>query len=229
MRTPSEPTSARAFFDHVHALMLADDPRLTLLGPLTSADEHLDRRYAQTRHSLWNQQVTVSVRSTTNGSRSFDRHHPGGLPEERGLVDARGLADNPLFPSLHPQDRIHFVSDPMLITDETHVLLAGPLGTRYADTIWESVHTDIVGPACHIFLAAWTVGRPITDVVDRPLLEPRPLQVALHLAGGATDREIATALGTSHRTVSTEVRHIIDWLGARNRAHAVAMLVGTEH
>ncbi|WP_169742089.1 LuxR C-terminal-related transcriptional regulator [Phycicoccus jejuensis] len=49
--------------------------------------------------------------------------------------------------------------------------------------------------------------------------------MALFLLDGHSDREIATALGVGARTVSHEVREVVAWLGARNRSHAVAMLV----
>ncbi len=63
-------------------------------------------------------------------------------------------------------------------------------------------------------------------MLDRPALPERTLEVALLLADGASDAEIAEALGISRRTVSAEVRAVIDWAGARSRGHAIALLVG---
>jgi DNA-binding CsgD family transcriptional regulator len=51
----------------------------------------------------------------------------------------------------------------------------------------------------------------------------RETQVLALIANGATDREIAAALFLAESTVSADVRHLRAKLGARNRAHAVAI------
>ncbi|WP_084696883.1 helix-turn-helix transcriptional regulator [Phycicoccus jejuensis] len=66
---------------------------------------------------------------------------------------------------------------------------------------------------------------PWQELGLRTPLPERPFRVALFLLDGHSDREIATALGVGARTVSHEVREVVAWLGARNRSHAVAMLV----
>jgi two-component system response regulator DevR len=57
---------------------------------------------------------------------------------------------------------------------------------------------------------------------DDPLAElsDREQQVLRYLADGLTDREIATRLGISPRTVETHVGSILHKLGVRNRAQA---------
>ena len=57
---------------------------------------------------------------------------------------------------------------------------------------------------------------------DDPLgeLSEREQQVLRHLADGLTDRDIATRLGISPRTVETHVGSILHKLGVRNRAQA---------
>jgi two-component system response regulator DevR len=60
------------------------------------------------------------------------------------------------------------------------------------------------------------------SAADDPLgeLSEREQQVLRHLADGLTDREIATRLGISPRTVETHVGSILHKLGVRNRAQA---------
>jgi DNA-binding NarL/FixJ family response regulator len=53
-------------------------------------------------------------------------------------------------------------------------------------------------------------------------LSVRELEVLRHLAAGHTDREIATRLGISPRTVETHVGSVLHKLGVRNRAQAAA-------
>jgi DNA-binding NarL/FixJ family response regulator len=52
----------------------------------------------------------------------------------------------------------------------------------------------------------------------------REREILRRIAGGARDREIATALVVAETTIKTHVRHILRKLGARNRAEAVARL-----
>ncbi len=54
------------------------------------------------------------------------------------------------------------------------------------------------------------------------------VDIAFRLVDGATDREIARALGVSERTVSSDVREMSRRLGARSRAHAIALISGVD-
>jgi DNA-binding NarL/FixJ family response regulator len=58
---------------------------------------------------------------------------------------------------------------------------------------------------------------------DQPALTRREHQVLLLLADGRSRLEIAHDLVISPKTVATHVRHILDKLGARSRAQAVAL------
>lgn len=56
----------------------------------------------------------------------------------------------------------------------------------------------------------------------RPLLTRREYQILLLLADGRSRLEISRELVISPKTVATHVRHILDKLGARSRAQAIA-------
>ena len=51
----------------------------------------------------------------------------------------------------------------------------------------------------------------------------RQLEVLRCISAGATNREIAVQLGIATETVKSHVRDILSALGARSRAHAVAI------
>jgi DNA-binding NarL/FixJ family response regulator len=61
---------------------------------------------------------------------------------------------------------------------------------------------------------------PAADDPELASLSDREEEVLRHLADGLTDREIATALTISPRTVGTHVSSILHKLGVRNRAEA---------
>jgi DNA-binding CsgD family transcriptional regulator len=56
----------------------------------------------------------------------------------------------------------------------------------------------------------------------KPPLSPREQEVALLVSHGLTNREIATRLIISERTVDAHVEHIRNKLGLRSRAHVAA-------
>lgn len=57
----------------------------------------------------------------------------------------------------------------------------------------------------------------------QPGLSEKQLQVMHFLCEGLTDKEIALRMGVSDRTIHTRVLYIYRKLGARSRAHAVAL------
>jgi PAS domain S-box-containing protein len=61
------------------------------------------------------------------------------------------------------------------------------------------------------------------DAAPRASLTEREAQVMGHVALGATTREIAEGLTISQETVRSHTKNAIEKLGARNRAHAVAL------
>lgn len=72
------------------------------------------------------------------------------------------------------------------------------------------------------------MAQPAVPEGTRPPFTPRMVEIGLRLVDGATDREIARALGVSERTVSADVHEMSRRLGARSRAHAVAMVAGVD-
>jgi DNA-binding CsgD family transcriptional regulator len=65
------------------------------------------------------------------------------------------------------------------------------------------------------------------DVPPRPKVTPRELEVLGLVADGLSTREIAGRLWVTEETVKTHVRRLHDRLGAKTRAHAVAIAFRT--
>ena len=59
-------------------------------------------------------------------------------------------------------------------------------------------------------------------------LSAREREIVRLVAEGQTGPEIADELGIAHDTVRTHVRHAMDKLGARSRAHLVAKAFGEQ-
>ena len=65
--------------------------------------------------------------------------------------------------------------------------------------------------------------RPLADNAAERVLSARQLEVLALIARGLTTDRIAGELVVSPCTVRAHVRNILGMLGARNRAHAVAI------
>jgi PAS domain S-box-containing protein len=65
------------------------------------------------------------------------------------------------------------------------------------------------------------------DAEGRGALSPRQCDVLRLIARGAGSGQVARELSISEATVRTHVRNILERLGARNRAHAVALATAT--
>jgi DNA-binding CsgD family transcriptional regulator len=65
--------------------------------------------------------------------------------------------------------------------------------------------------------------RPPSALLDGWALRPRERQVLESLLDGRTNREIAQELNLGEETVKTHLRSLYRKLGARDRAHAIAI------
>jgi DNA-binding CsgD family transcriptional regulator len=212
------------FADEVHELMLAGDPRVRLLGSREQAHAAIDGFSASPQRRAWNMQWTLRIRGIVEHPQTNAASLTHGT-DLRLVAPLRAFLRRPLNVHIQSPVRVGAVPYPLLVVDEV-AFLSGPLGTAFADTVWAVEDPDLVGRAALAHLAVWEAAVPLEESdVPRPL-PPRTLEVALCLVDGLTDREIATQLGVSERTVSAEVNRVVEWAGARSRGHAVALLVG---
>ncbi|MFK4069836.1 LuxR C-terminal-related transcriptional regulator [Streptomyces sp. NPDC029674] len=75
-------------------------------------------------------------------------------------------------------------------------------------------------------------GEAVTGEPGRPgpltALTPQQQRIARHVAEGATNREVATRLSVSHRTVDHHLRNVFAALGVRSRVELSRLLAGGE-
>jgi DNA-binding CsgD family transcriptional regulator len=87
--------------------------------------------------------------------------------------------------------------------------------------------TANVEPGRHLSIFVFPPGNrdrlPRDSSPARTLLTEREREVLGMIAMGMSSSWIAAALGVASSTVETHVRHCLDKLGARNRAHAIAL------
>jgi DNA-binding CsgD family transcriptional regulator len=141
------------------------------------------------------------------------------LPEEEVLrmtVDDLTAPENrPLVGSLWDA----FIRDG---TQEGRYELLMPDGARV--TVQYSATANIE-PGQHLSILMFPPGRieRASDRRSRSVLTRREREVLAMVAMGRSSALIAADLGIAISTVESHVRHCLDKLGARNRAHAIAL------
>jgi DNA-binding CsgD family transcriptional regulator len=86
--------------------------------------------------------------------------------------------------------------------------------------------TANIEPGRHLSILMFPPGEheePEAEAAPAQLLTAREREVLSMVAMGMGSAWIASALGVSASTVETHVRHCVTKLGARNRAHAIAL------
>lgn len=218
---------ARAFFAWVHGLVAAEDPRVRLLGPVdTVATEVAARAAARVRRSVWHMTIFPSW-TTVRAADPFAalRRRPG--VDLRYLTTSLSIARLPMLASHHhPYLRVGQVVDSLLVLDGTRVLVGQPHSSTPVAAVYESTDARVAAAAVRVFDAGWRTASRVVPEGEDPPFTRRMVKVAFHLSAGASDREVARALGISDRTVSAEVAEIVRRLGARSRTHAIGLITG---
>ena len=186
--------------------------------------EPLARIEATIRISMWNMQRHHTVRLHRDNARL-------DVSLRRKKVDMRYVLPRrvaegrfPLASSSDPDLRLAPVAHPLLIADGRRFLVGDATG----ETVWTSDDPAMVARAVSFFEEVWRAAVPAVPVGEEPPFTRRMVEIAVRLVDGATDREIARALGVSERTVSADVREMSRRLGARSRAHAIALISGVD-
>jgi len=213
-----------AFFRWVQGLAVSGDPRLTEVG---TVDELLAARAAQvgggTRLSLWHM-THLPTWPEVRAARGLTASSRRGV-DLRYVTSERSLAHLPMLSSHHhPYLRVGPVVGPMLLLDHSVVFVGAPFGHPRTGTVWSSTNGPVVAEAVRCFETTWSAAHPAVPSGEDPPFTRRMVDIAFLLTEGASDREIARRLHVSERTVSADVAEIVRRLGARGRAHAIALV-----
>jgi DNA-binding CsgD family transcriptional regulator len=128
----------------------------------------------------------------------------------------------PLRSSVKDYLRLAPVGHPLMVIDGRLVVV----GDAFGETVWSTTDPILVADAVAFFEAAWSGAEPAVPAGEEPPFTPRMVAIGIRLADGATDRQIARALGVCERTVSADVHEMSRRLGARSRVDAVARICG---
>lgn len=216
----------REFFRWAHAHVLAGDDRFAGLGTVEqSMSSGLDALAASVRRSVWHL-TNVPTWREVRGARRLAAVAARGDIDGRYVTDVRSLQRLPMLASHHRAARVSHIVAPLLVVDARIVFIGAPRGHELAGQVWSSTAPAVVGAAVRCVEAVWSASAPATPPDEDPPFTRRMVDIGFLLTDGSTDAEIARQLRVSARTVSADVAEIVRRLGARNRAHAIALIGG---
>lgn len=211
-------------FAQWHALIDRGDPRFTFLAPVRDAAGPVAVMAADRRSTSWNMQRHWTVQNLRDGQELDARDRARGI-NARFILPRRVAEDRcPLASSRYDYLRLAPVAHPLMISDGRRILVGDATG----EGVYTSTDPGVVARAVDFFERLWQNAQPAVPEGEQPPFTPRMLQIAYRLVDGATDRQIAGALGVSERTVSADVRAMSNRLGARSRAHAISLISGVD-
>jgi two-component system, NarL family, response regulator len=170
-------------------------------------------------------EVVAEASNGVEAVAAFERYRPDvtlldlRMPEMEGVEAVRQIR------ARDPQARVIVLTTYDTDDDISRALKAGAkafvLKDIAADALVACVHDVLNGKT---YLAPSAAAK-LAERVSRVELTPRELSALRLLADGQSNKEIATALGITERTVKTHLGHLFDKLGVTSRTEAVKVAV----
>ena len=168
-------------------------------------------------------QVVAEAGNGIEAIEAYQRHHPDvtlldlRMPEMEGVEAVRRIRE------LDPRARVIILTTYDTDEEISRALKAGAKAYVLKDISAEDLITCI-----HDVLAGKTYLAPaaaakLAEGVTRVQLTPRELATLQLMADGKANKEIATALGISDRTVKTHLGHLFEKLGVTSRTEAIGV------
>ena len=206
------------------ALTGARDPRVRMLGRTAGAVRAaLPSLEPSVRRSVWR----LSPRPTQPGSlvAELNRQSLARGLDLRSIINrtavTRPIADADA--SVRDRVRVAPVQLQLLLLDEERFVINGPtLLPGEGPSGWLISDADAVAAARALWHGTWARSEPLPETAF--LMTERQRAVAAGLLRGETDAAIARSLRVSVRTVATEVRTLMNAVGATSRYQAAEML-----
>jgi DNA-binding CsgD family transcriptional regulator len=211
-------------FAQWHALIEQADPRFTMVSTVLEVEEALVRMVRSMTVSMWNMQRHHNITDHREDAPRDASLRAKGV--ELRFILPRRVAElrSPLASSFEAGLRLAPVAHPLMVCDRRWIVVGDATG----ETVWTSNDPAVVEQAARFYEERWRTAEPAVPPGEEPPFTERMVDIALLLVDGSTDREIARALGVSERTVSADVREMSGRLGARSRAHAIALISGLD-
>jgi DNA-binding NarL/FixJ family response regulator len=200
---PSELTVTRA------TVMLVDDHALLRTGVANIINQEPDLL------------VVAQAGNGTEALEAYERYHP-----DVTLLDLRMPVMEGVEVVRHLRDRDPAARVIVLTTYDTDDEISRALKAGAKAYVLKDISADDLVACIRDVLAGKTYIAPaaaakLAEGVTRVQLTPREMAALKLVADGKANKEIATALDISERTVKTHLAHLFEKLGATSRTEAV--------
>lgn len=202
-------------------LYAGDLPSLRLVGKdRDTARAFINELATQARSSVTSMQVRTTVKGLTVARRIDELNVERGI-DSRGVVDLWGLTAEvcgAMTPGERARLRVCCVNQRMIIVDRRAVMTDGPPVRSGERSAWLVTEPSIVTLAVRVFESSWREARPVDEVAPPPTtLTERQRHICALLLAGRSEAAIACDIGASARTVTYDIRAIMEALGASGR------------
>jgi DNA-binding NarL/FixJ family response regulator len=194
---------------------------------ILSVDDHPAFREGLTAilHTQEDMRLVAQASTALQGIAAYNEHLPDVTLMDVSLPDRSGIEALVSIRAAHPDARVLMLSTFQGDASIARSLAAGARGymlkTMLPSEMLDAVRLAHAGKKCippvvASELAAYLSEQPITL---------RESEILKHVATGKSNRDIGELLFISEQTVKAHLRHIMDKLGAGDRAHCVAIAV----
>ena len=203
--TPSHGSAGKA------RVLLVDDHALLRTGVANIINQEPDLR------------VVAEAGNGVEAIEAYQRHHPDvtlldlRMPVMEGVEAVRRIRE------LDPRARVIVLTTYDTDEEISRALKAGAKAYVLKDISADDLITcirDVLAGKTYLAPAA---AAKLAEGVTRVQLTPRELATLQLMADGKANKEIATALGISERTVKTHLGHLFEKLGVTSRTEAIGV------
>jgi DNA-binding NarL/FixJ family response regulator len=165
--------------------------------------------------------VVAEAADTAEALAQYAAHQPTAVVMDLQLAGSSGIDATTRLRKEHPAARILVFSSFARDEDVHRAIRAGALGYLHKGAPREELLRAVRAVAAGKRYLPTDMAQRLTERLGRPEATPRELEVLRLVAQGRANKEIAAALGVSDETVKTHLSHVMQKLGAQDRAHAV--------
>jgi DNA-binding NarL/FixJ family response regulator len=194
---------------------------------ILSVDDHPAFREGLTAILNTQKDMCLVAQASTaqQGIAAYSQHLPDVTLMDVHLPDRSGIEALAAIRATHPSARVLMLSTFQGDASIARSLAAGARGYMLK-TILPSEMLDAIRSAHsgNKFIPAVVATQLATYLSEQPLTT-RESEILKHVSTGNSNRDIGKLLFISEQTVKAHLRHIMDKLGASDRAHCVAIAV----
>ncbi len=194
---------------------------------LLSIDDHpaFQEGLAAILNTQEDMRLVAQATTAQQGIAIYDEHLPDVTLMDVRLPDLSGIEALAQIRAAHPAARVLMLSTFQGDASIARSLAAGARGymlkTMLPSEMLDAIRATHAGLRYISPLAATQLA---TYLSEQPLTM-RESEILTHVATGNSNRDIGKLLFISEQTVKAHLRHIMDKLGASDRAHSVAIAV----